>query len=155
MDTTEAEINVTEDYPEFKEIADYIEHTEFRKKALGGCDEEDVMQKIRVICEKYESLISRIQKEYTEKNRELLQSVTQITEYREFALQKAREEADTILTDARQELEEHERELARLKKECAAYRQRAEAARQREETFMESMRHILEQAGDTDARADI
>ena len=39
------------------EIAAYIEEMEFKKKTLGGCDEEDVMEKIGLICDKYQEVI--------------------------------------------------------------------------------------------------
>ena len=41
-------------------IASYIEEMEFKKKTLGGCDEEDVMEKIGIICDKYQEVIHRL-----------------------------------------------------------------------------------------------
>lgn len=153
MDISAAEASEATDTaacPELREISDYIAHAQFRKRLLGGCDEEDVMKKLQTICGKYEALINRIQAEYAQKNQELLQSITQVGEYRTFVLQKAQEEAQSILTDARLELEEQEKKLSLLKAECEEYQRKAAAACAKVEAFKESIIRILEQTGDAD-----
>ena len=96
-----------EQIPEITEIARYIENMEFRKKALGGIDEESAMEHISIISNKYEQIIRslteekehmndnarEIQNEYQKKSEEIIDSMSQINEYREHVLKKAEEEA--------------------------------------------------------------
>ena len=80
--------------PQTEEIARYIEEMEIRKKVIGGWEEEDVLEHIRIISGKYEEVIRSLQakieeqaeeeeerkKEYGKKSTELIDSMTQIRE---------------------------------------------------------------------------
>ena len=120
-----------EQIPEITEIARYIENMEFRKKALGGIDEESAMEHISIISNKYEQIIRslteekehmndnarEIQNEYQKKSEEIIDSMSQINEYREHVLKKAEEEATGIVEEARARAAEIEKQIKQLQDE--------------------------------------
>ena len=117
-----------EQIPEIADIARYIENMEFRKKAFGGIDEESAMEQISAISQMYERIIRNlteerehinvnareIQNEYQKKSEEIIDSMSQINEYREHVLKKAEEEAAGIVEDARRRAEEIEEQIRQL-----------------------------------------
>lgn len=136
-----------------EKIAEYIKNLEFHKKALGGCDEEDVFQKIGEICEMYEAVIRRLEEEYNSKSRELIGSMSQIKEYREHTLRKARKEADaalaeakeeaeTLLTEAKKEAETEQKKLDRFRNTC---NDQLEKIRKENKEYCDKLRSILSQ----------
>ena len=132
------------------EIARYIEEMEVRKKAIGGWDEESVMEHIRTICVKYEAVIrsltgrirekeqetETLKSEYGKKSTDLLDSMAQIRIYAEQEKQKAEEEAERTLEEAR---EEAERILAETREEAE---QRLGEARERAEKEEDRIRSL-------------
>ena len=148
------------------EIAHYIEEMEFKKKAMGGCDKEDVLEKIGIICGKYEEVIRELyerqkqmkdtakdmQEEYRKKSGELLGSMSQIQEYREHAVKKAEEEAAEMLEEARRKVEEEEKKIAALQvrymRELQDYKKKTETLKEEGEIFTGKVRGILERLED-------
>lgn len=148
------------------EIASYIEEMEFKKKALGGCDEEDVMEKIGIICEKYQEVIrelcekqglmedraQKMQDEYQKKGGELLESMSQIQEYREHTIKKAEEEAARILEEVHKKAEDEEKKIAELRvkylRELQEYTKKTEKLKEEGQSFCEKVREILRQIED-------
>lgn len=151
------------------EIAAYIEEMEFKKKTLGGCDEEDVMEKIGLICDKYQEVIrglcekqglmedraQKMQDEYQKKGGELLDSMSQIQEYREHTIKKAEEEADRILEEARKKAEDEEKKIAELQvkylRELQEYTKKTEKLKEEGQSFCGKVREILKQIEDLEA----
>lgn len=129
-------------HKEMKEIAEYIENLQFRKKTFGGCDEEDVLQKIGGICKMYEAVISRLEKEYGEKSSELIGSMSQIRDYREHTLAKARNEAEAILQTAQKDVKAEEEKLEKLR---SIYSRQTEQIRRENEAYCEKVRNIIRQ----------
>nr|WP_294494157.1 hypothetical protein [uncultured Mediterraneibacter sp.] len=149
--------------PEFQEIARYIENIEFRKKAFSGCDEEDVMQHISVICTMYERVISKlteeqrtrdedareVKEEYKKKSDEIIRSISAIDAYRSHAMKEAEEEAEQILKQAREEVKKEEqriRELnAKYQRELDLHRKKTAKLREEGSRFCENAREIIKQ----------
>lgn len=147
-------------------IAHYIEEMEFKKKPLGGFSEEDVMEKIGIICGKYEDLIrelcekqkqmedsaQKMQDEYQKKSTGLLQSIEQIQEYREHAVTKADEEAARILEETQKRAEEEEKKIAALEERYTRalleYKKKTDRLKEEGEAFSEKAREILKQIED-------
>lgn len=148
------------------EIARYIEEMEFKKKSLGGCSEEDVMEKIGDICGMYEDLIRELcdtqsqledsaqkrQAEYQKKSTELLESMNQIQEYREHAVTRAEEEAAQILEETQKRAKEEEKKIAALQERYTRalqeYKKKTEQLKQEGEAFSGKVREILKQIED-------
>lgn len=126
----------------FREIAAYIKTLEFRKKTIGGCDEEDVFQQIQEICRMYEDVIRRMEEEYEKKSSELIGSMSQIRDYREHTLQKAREEAGAMMAKVREEIKSEEENLERLRK---ASGEQIERLHKENEAYCKKIKSILEQ----------
>ena len=149
--------------PETAEIARYIEEMEIRKKAIGGWDEEDAMEHIRIFRGKYEEIIrgqaeqirkleeeeEKRQNEYGRKSTELIDSMAQIREYREHMRKKAGEEAEEILKAVREQEKEGEERIRELKamyeKERQEYQKKAALLKEQGRAFSDSARKILEE----------
>ncbi|BDZ75879.1 hypothetical protein Lac2_21290 [Claveliimonas bilis] len=149
--------------PQTEEIARYIEEMEIRKKVIGGWEEEDVLEHIRIISGKYEEVIRSLQakieeqaeeeeerkKEYGKKSTELIDSMAQIREYREHMLGKAKEEAEEILKAVREQEKEGEERIRELKvmyeKERQEYQKKAGLLKEQGRIFSENARKILEE----------
>lgn len=52
---------------ESKEISSYLKSLKFKKKIIGGIDEEDVWKKIKKLDELYQKELDYMKKEYEEK----------------------------------------------------------------------------------------
>ena len=152
-----------EQIPEITEIARYIENMEFRKKALGGIDEESAMEHISIISNKYEQIIRslteekehmndiarEIQNEYQKKSEEIIDSMSQINEYREHVLKKAEEEATGIVEEARARAAEIEKQIEQLQNEYLKkeqeYKKKTEELKKEGAEFCADVREILTQ----------
>lgn len=152
-----------EQIPEISEIARYIENMEFRKKAFGGIDEESAMEQISAISEMYEKIIRdlkeerehmdvnarEIRSEYQKKSEEIIDSMSQINEYREHVLKKAEEEAADIVEDARRRAEKIEEQIRQLEEaylqKKKEYGKKTEELKKQGEIFCAEAKSILAQ----------
>lgn len=131
--------------PGTEQIAEYIENLKFHRKAVGGCDEEDVLRKIGEICTMYEKVIGEIRGEYDRRSRELLRSMSQIRDYREHTLAKTKEEADEMIAGVRKEAEKEQQRLEQIRRENSA---RLEELKKENKEYCEKIRTILRQIED-------
>lgn len=125
-----------------EQIVEYIENLKFRRKAVGGCDEEDVLRKIGEICAMYEKVIEEIRDEYDKRSRELLGSMFQIRDYREHTMTKAKNEADAMIAGVRKEVEEEHQKLEQIRSEHSAL---IDEIREENLAYCEKIRKILGQ----------
>ena len=129
-----------EQIPEITEIARYIENMEFRKKALGGIDEESAMEHISIISNKYEQIIRSLteEKEHMNDNAREIQN-----EYQK------KSEATGIVEEARARAAEIEKQIKQLQDEYLKkeqeYKKKTEELKKQGAEFCADVREILAQ----------
>ncbi|MDR1801474.1 MAG: hypothetical protein LBQ95_06520 [Lachnospiraceae bacterium] len=57
--------------PAIKDIARYLREMNFKKKLFGGCDEENVLDHIEIVTEKYTEIIETLIKQNVNKDKEI------------------------------------------------------------------------------------
>ncbi|MEG0759543.1 MAG: DivIVA domain-containing protein, partial [Raoultibacter sp.] len=93
-------------------IESYLQTLEFKKKSIGGCDEEDVFLKIKGLSELYQAEIDRLQKraiaseqrtaEYERRSQEVRQLMAAAQNMKDNMLAKALADAEQLVATADQ-----------------------------------------------------
>ena len=96
-----------------KAIINYLRQIRFKKKALGGVDEEDVLDKVEHVAKMYTDLIEGLQGQIESLQQDRLQFENERTEL----IVRVRREAEKIITQAKVQAEaladQKEREIDR------------------------------------------
>lgn len=146
-------------------VQEYLQNLKFRKCTIGGVDEEDVLQKIKKLCE-----LQREENEEREQEIEQLTCVNSdlLAKVRELEnkpapareddgeLERAREEADRIKASYGEKLKELQEtlELTQSIKRDAAVRAQMEAAQEVARVKKEMMAKVEEQRREAEKEVD-
>lgn len=146
-------------------VQEYLQNLKFRKCTIGGVDEEDVLQKIKKLCE-----LQREENEEREQEIEQLTCVNSdlLAKVRELEnkpapareddgeLERAREEADRIKASYGEKLKELQEtlELTQSIKRDAAVRAQMEAAQEVAQVKKEMMAKVEEQRREAEKEVD-
>jgi len=109
--------------PEIQKIADYLRSMTFKKKLIGGCDTESVLDHFSVVTEKYENIILSILAQYgqhTQQNAVLQSELSQRKQMDVNIANRMKEiinQYDRVIDSLYQQRDQQARQISMLKSE--------------------------------------
>jgi len=109
--------------PEIQKIAEYLRSMTFKKKLIGGCDTESVLDHFSVVTEKYENIILSILAQYgqhTQQNAVLQSELSQRKQMDVNIANRMREiinQYDRVIDSLYQQRDQQARQISMLKSE--------------------------------------
>lgn len=108
-----------------EEVKNYLRQLEFKRKLFGGCDKEDVLQKMHTVTMMFREQISQREEELEAVQKKMAQQEAEFEADRQKMAQR-----ETELEDARQQIAQREAEFEADRQKMALQEAELESARQ-------------------------
>ena len=149
--------------PEIKEIVEFLKNMEFKKKAVGGCDQEDVLDHMDRVVRMYHNVVEslndklteeknrgdHLEKEYLRKIKKLDIAIEELDQTKEDVVFRANSEAGEILQEAQRQVADEHKRLEELQQQRisfeAAYQKQVQDANEAYRKYCQDLQRYYQQ----------